>query len=251
MSDPRRTGSADPDRPAAATEPFLAASLMCADQAELGREVERLEAAGVDAYHVDIMDGRFVRNLALAPASIRAVRSRTRLPIHAHLMVETPDDWLSELASAGTDVAFIHVESTRQPVRLLRQVESLGMTPGLAISPATPLPDLPELLETPELLVMAVEPGFAGGAWLPSSVDRVRRLRAAAGRTSRIHVDGHVNRATLAVMSAAGATGFVCGTSGLFTGPTADYAAELAGLRAALGPGARRPEPTRTEATHA
>jgi ribulose-phosphate 3-epimerase len=232
-------------------ELLLSASLMCADQAELAREVERLEVAGVDAYHVDIMDGRFVRNLAMAPGSIRALRSRTRLPIHAHLMVETPEDWLSELASAGTDVAFIHVESTRHPVRVLRQIETLHMTPGLAISPATPIPDLPELLETPELLVMAVEPGFAGGAWLPSSVDRVRRLRAAAATASRIHVDGHVNRATLAVMSAAGATGFVCGTSGLFTGPTANYAAELAALRAAFRPSARRAGPTTTEATHA
>jgi ribulose-phosphate 3-epimerase len=232
------------------TEVLLSASLMCADQAELGREVERLEAAGVDAYHVDIMDGRFVPNMALTPGTIRAVRSWTRLPIHAHLMVETPEDWLPELAAAGTDVAFIHLESTRHPVRLLAQSEALGMAPGLAINPATPIPDLPELLETPELLVMAVEPGFAGGAWLPSSVDRVRHLRAAA-TTSRIHVDGHVNRATLAVMWAAGATGFVCGTSGLFTGPKADYAAELAGLRAASLPSSRRAGPTTTEATRA
>jgi ribulose-phosphate 3-epimerase len=214
---------------------LLAASLMCADQAALGDEVERLEAAGIDAFHIDIMDGHFVPNLAMSPAAIRAIRARTRLPIHAHLMIERPEGLLAELALAGADLAFVHLEATRYPIRLLRQVAELGIAPGLALNPTTPLPDARELLETPDLLVMAVEPGFAGGAWVPSSVDRVRRLRDLAPATSRIHVDGHVDGGTLPAMWDAGATGFVCGTSGLFTGAPDGYGDRLRALRGAVG----------------
>lgn len=212
----------------------LAASLMCARLTELGAEVGRLEDAGIDAWHVDIMDAHFVPNLALSPDIVRAIRPLTALPIHAHLMVEAPDDQFAALAQAGTDVVFFHLESTRHPVRTAHRIAERGMRPGLAINPTTPLPDAQELLGLPHLLVMAVEPGFAGQAWVPSSVDRVRRLRAVAGEGTQIHVDGHVDVATLGAMYQAGATGFVCGTSGLFTGPDADYAAELARLRAVV-----------------
>lgn len=212
----------------------LAASLMCARLTELGREMDRLELAGIDAWHIDIMDAHFVPNLALSPDIVRAIRPMTVLPIHAHLMVDAPEAQLAALADGGTDVVFFHIESTRHPLRLAGRIAERGMTPGIAINPATPLPDLPELLGLPHILLMAVEPGFAGQAWVPSSVDRVQRLRATAGQTTQIHVDGHIDSATLGTMWRAGATGFVCGSSGLFTGPNADYGAELARLRAAL-----------------
>jgi ribulose-phosphate 3-epimerase len=149
-------------------------------------------------------------------------------------MVEDPLALLPALADAGTDVVFFHLEATRSPIRVARSIAALGMTPGVAINPGTPLPDVTELLELSHVLIMAVEPGFAAQAWIPSSVARVRRLRDAVGPETTIHVDGHVDVETLPALWDAGAIGFVCGTSGLFTGPGADYAAELTRLRSAV-----------------
>jgi ribulose-phosphate 3-epimerase len=214
---------------------------MCARLAELGREVERLEAAGLDALHVDVMDAHFVPSLGLSPDVVRAVRPLTRLPIHVHLMVERPDDQVATVAEAGADILFFHLEATRAPVRLARLIVEHGLVPGLALAPATPLPDSPELLALPHLLVMAVEPGFAGQEWLPSTVGRISQLRARAGPDARLHVDGHVDDTTVGGMWLAGGDAFVCGSTGLFTTPTADYAARATALRAAIAATADRP----------
>lgn len=222
------------DRPA--RRPFIAASLMCARLDRLGEEVARLDAAGIDAFHIDVMDGHFVPNLALSAATVRAIRPLTASPIHVHLMVETPEAYLAELSAAGADVVFFHFEATRYPLRVAAAVSGSGLTPGLAINPSTPLPDLREVLDLPHLVVMAVEPGFAGGSWVPSTESRIRDLRVRASTRTQIHVDGHVDAGTVARWWAAGATWFVGGSSGLFTGRDADFEAELSSLRDAVPP---------------
>lgn len=218
------------------SRPRIAASLMCAQLDRLGDEVARLDAAGIDAFHIDVMDGHFVPNLALSAATVRAIRPLSLSPIHVHLMVETPEVYLAELSAAGADIVFFHLEATRYPLRVAASLASHGLTPGLAINPSTPLPELREVLDLPHLMVMAVEPGFAGGSWVPSTESRIRDLRARASARTQVHVDGHVDPGTVARSWAAGATWFVGGSSGLFTSRDADFDAELASLREA-GPG--------------
>lgn len=212
----------------------IAPSLMCARLDQLGDEVERLEAAGADAVHVDIMDGHFVPNLALSPDTIAAIRSRTTLPIHAHLMVTDPILYLVALAAAETDVVLFHVEAVVDTPGTAAEVVRLGMQPGLAISPRTPLLLDREVLALPRFLVMAVEPGFAGQAWIPSSVERVRTLRSMVGTEASIWVDGGINADTGRALREAGADGFVGGTSSVFSARGNDYGRETAALRLAL-----------------
>jgi len=214
---------------------LLSASLMCARLAELGVEVERLERAGVDSFHVDVMDGHFVPNIALSLDTVAAIRPLTRLPIHVHLMTETPERYVQPAADGGADVLFFHLEATHAPLRLAAAIEAAGMSPGMALSPHTVLPDLPELLSLPHVLVMSVEPGFAGQGWVASTPSRVARLREQVGVHCVITVDGNVNEQTIPVMWQAGADNFVGGSSGLFTSPDADYIERAEALRASVG----------------
>jgi ribulose-phosphate 3-epimerase len=213
---------------------MIAPSLMCARLDDLGDEVERLEAAGADAVHVDIMDGHFVANLALSPDTIGSIRSLTILPTHAHLMVTDPARYLASLAAAGTDVVFFHVEAVEDAPGTADEVARLGMQPGLAISPRTPLPVDPYALALSRFLVMSVEPGFAGQAWIPSSVERVRTLRAMIGPEASIWVDGAINADNGRALREAGADGFVGGSSSVFRAGVDDYGREIAALRMAL-----------------
>jgi ribulose-phosphate 3-epimerase len=156
-------------------------------------------------------------------------------------MTERPEDRVDEFATAGADVVFFHLEATPSPIRLRRRIERLGMIPGLAIGPTTPLPEVPELLAFPELLLMTVEPGYSGQEWLPSSVHRIERLRGRMPSDARLTVDGHVNERTIRAMAHAGADAFVAGSTGLFTSPSADYGARASALRAAIAESGRVP----------
>jgi ribulose-phosphate 3-epimerase len=217
---------------------LLSASLMCARLAELGPEVRRLDAAGVDSLHVDIMDGHFVPNLALNLDFVRAIRPMTRKPIHVHLMTEDPESYLDGAADAGVDLLFFHLEATTMPLRLAAQIEARGIGAGIALNPSTPLPDLPELLSVPNLLVMAVEPGFAGGSRIRSTPARVAALRE-RGYSGSITVDGSIDEETIPPLWHAGANAFVCGSSGLFTSDEADYLERTNALRATITAPAR------------
>jgi ribulose-phosphate 3-epimerase len=213
-------------------KPHLSASAMCASLTALGEDIQALESAGIDSIHIDVMDGHFVPNLTFGPDVVKAVRAATALPLHVHLMVSEPGWILAPMADAGCDVCFFHLEADRYPYRLVKRIGELGMSPGVAVNPATPIEAVAGL-EVPYILVMTVEPGFAGQQWLPTGTDRVRRARSLAGPATVIGVDGNVSVANARLAAEAGASLFVCGTSVLF-GADRDYRAAVRVLRSAL-----------------
>ena len=210
--------------------------MMCANLGELGVELARLEESGVDSFHFDIMDGHFVPNMALTPEFLAALRPLTARPFIAHLMVEDPTDYLGRLAAGGADVFVFHIEACPYPRRMIGEVVEAGMVPGVAINPATAISALESVVDVPCVLVMSVEPGFAGGDWIARSPDRVRSVRAACGPDATIIVDGHIDLETAPVLRAAGADMFVGGTRSIFCGKhtVEDYRLNVGALRQRL-----------------
>ena len=209
----------------------VSASIMCGRLADIAADLNVLEAAGVDSIHVDVMDGHFVPNLGFSPDLVAAMNEVTTLPLHAHMMVSNPAAFVDAFAEAGTDVYVFHVEATRFPHRLIRQIRERGMSPGVAINPGTPV-DFLRGLDVAHVLLMSVEPGFAGQPWEPVTADRLRRLRDVLTADITVGVDGNVSLAHAALAADLGASLFVCGTASLFTG-TNDYRAAVAAMRTA------------------
>jgi ribulose-phosphate 3-epimerase len=211
----------------------LSPSLACARQDRLGAEIAELVEAGADSFHLDVMDGHFVPNLAFSTDLVAALRPLSSRPFHVHLMVENPDAYVERMASAGCETLIFHIEACRYPRRLMAQIESAGMRPGISINPSTPIAFLESVRDVPLIQVMTVEPGFAGQNWTTASPSRVRAIRELCGPNVAICVDGHINRRTAPMLRQAGAAIFVCGTSALFRGGSgADvYRPALADLR--------------------
>jgi ribulose-phosphate 3-epimerase len=188
-------------------------SVLAADFARLGDEVRAVEEAGADRIQVDVMDGHFVPNLSMGPGIVAAIRKATRLPLEVHLMVERPELYLDSFAAAGADLIQVQVESTYQLYRVLQRIRELGKRAGVAISPATPVLALTEILPyVEEINVMTVEPGFGGQSFIPSSPDKIRRVRELAGDID-IEVDGGIDVETAGRAVAAGANVLVAGSS--------------------------------------
>ena len=211
----------------------IAPSILSADFGRLHDEVKAIEAAGADYVHVDVMDGRFVPNLTIGPLVVEAVKRATSLPLDVHLMIVEPEKYIDDFAKAGASIITVHQEACPHLHRTLQQIRAAGAKPGVVLNPSTSLTTLEEVLtEVTQVLLMSVNPGFGGQAFIPATVDKVRRLRAmldAKGlQAVDIEVDGGINATTAKQVVAAGANVLVAGNA-VFK--QADYRAAIAALR--------------------
>jgi ribulose-phosphate 3-epimerase len=210
----------------------ISPSILSADFARLGAEIQAIERGGADYVHVDVMDGHFVPNITIGPLVVDAVRKITDLPLDVHLMIENPDLFIPEFAKAGADIITVHQEAVPHLHRTVQLIKSLGKKAGVSINPATPAATLEMILDDLDLvLVMTVNPGFGGQSFIETCLPKIRDLRqmiAARGLAVELEVDGGVKIDNIARIAAAGADVFVAG-SAVFG--TADYAATIAALR--------------------
>jgi len=212
----------------------IAPSILSADFAALGREVEAVSAAGADWIHVDVMDNHFVPNLTIGPMVVKALRPHSRLPFDVHLMVSPVDPLVPAFAEAGADILSFHPEAGPHVHRTIQLIRSLGKKAGAVLNPATPLAVLEPVLGDLDLvLVMSVNPGFGGQAFIESQLAKIAALRKAIdtlGRPIHLEVDGGVNPETARRCIAAGADVLVAGTA-VFAGGPDRYAANIEALR--------------------
>ncbi len=208
----------------------IAPSILSADFAALGDDIRRVEAGGADQLHVDVMDGRFVPNLTIGPVVVAAIRKRTRLPLDVHLMIVEPERYVPEFVAAGADLVTVHAEACPHLSRTLAQIRELGARAGVALNPATPPDVLRYVLDDLDLvLVMSVNPGFGGQAFIPSAHRKIRDVKALVGdRPVEVSVDGGVKADLAKSLVLDGATTLVAG-SAIFG--AADPAAAVRALR--------------------
>lgn len=199
------------------TEPIIAPSILSADFTRLGEEIRACETAGADWIHVDVMDGRFVPNITMGPFIVEACRRITGLPLDVHLMIEKPELHLEAFAKAGATGLTVHVETCPHLHRTLQYIKSLGCRAGVVLNPGTPVGALEAVLGEADLvLVMSVNPGFSGQAFIPESTARVAEVRRrldALGSAAWLEVDGGVTAENAGKLKEAGATAFVAATA--------------------------------------
>lgn len=197
---------------------YLAPSILSADFAKLAQEIEEVEQAGADWLHIDVMDGHFVPNITIGPLIVEAIRPHTKLPLDVHLMIEHPDRYVPAFAKAGADLISVHVEADIHLHRTLQIIKQLGVRAGAVINPATPVEQLIPVLDMVDyILIMTVNPGFGGQPFIPSTLDKIRRLRSILVDRQLTHidieVDGGINTETAEQVVVAGANVLVAGNA--------------------------------------
>lgn len=214
----------------------IAPSILSADFAKLGDELRAVTRAGADFIHVDVMDGHFVPNITIGPAVVKALRPHSALPFDVHLMIAPVDPYIAAFAEAGADIITVHAEAGPHLHRTLQLIKAQGKKAGVSLNPATPVEVIDYVIGDIDLiLVMTVNPGFGGQSFIPSQLEKIRRLReriTASGRDILLEVDGGITAETAGQVVAAGADVLVAGTA-TFKGGPEHYARNIEALRRA------------------
>lgn len=189
----------------------IAPSILACDFSRLGEEIQHVIEAGADLIHIDVMDGHFAPNITIGPPVVASLRKVCTVPMDVHLMITDPDDYIDSFAHAGADIISFHIEAAAHPLRLIEKIKDLGCKAGIVLNPGTSQDDIEFVVDAVDMvLVMTVNPGFGGQAFMPEMLDKIRLVRAMIGDRD-LEVDGGINMETAADVQEAGANVLVAG----------------------------------------